>query len=65
MTADGQILLLTLQADIGMPQLSMIKANLKTRSRLINLYAYMDVSGLFTEEMVSSTKKNTSTYVLE
>jgi hypothetical protein len=52
MTSEGQIVLLTLQADMGMPQLSVIKANLKSRSQLINICAYKDVSGLFTEDMV-------------
>jgi cleavage and polyadenylation specificity factor subunit 1 len=52
-TIDGQIVLLTLQADIGMPQLSVIKANLKSKSKLNYLCAYKDVSGLFSTNAVS------------
>ena len=53
MTSEGQIVLLTFAQSGSKGRLNVMKANLKSRSQLVNICAYEDKSGLFTTEKVS------------
>ena len=55
MSEDGELLLLSLDFSLKTPKLAMTKANLKNKSKLINLCAYKDTSGLFSSDIVSNT----------
>ena len=50
MPEDGQMILISLDTSGSEPEISIIKANLKSRSKLLTACAYKDTSGLFTTE---------------
>ena len=50
LTADGQLVLLSLDPSAG--QLSVVKANLRSQSKMLTICAYKDTSGLFTKDTV-------------
>lgn len=57
LTAQGQIVLLTLEKRRGRDeQLGVMKANLKGDSKVVDVCAYKDVSGLFTTELADLAK---------
>ena len=50
-TEDGQLILISLEWSSNQtPELSVIKANLKSKSKIVTVCAYKDTSGLFTTE---------------
>lgn len=51
-TKEGQMVLLTLEKDIGMPQLRALNVNLKKSSKIVYVSVYKDTSGMFTSEVV-------------
>lgn len=61
MSTEGQLVLLTLETKVGSPKLSVLKANLKSRSKLLNICAYKDVSGLFTTEAPETVDESGAT----
>lgn len=64
-TEDGQMILICLEWKGGQlqPELSVIKANLKSKSRIIAACAYKDVSGLFTTETPEEIEEVSQTVV--
>ena len=57
LTEDGQLILLSLEtSNKNRPEVSVVKANLKSKSRLVTACAYKDISGLFTTEVPEELK---------
>ena len=55
LTTEGQLLLLSLDAGSKGGQLSVVKANLRSRSKMVAMSAYKDTSGLFTKDVPEHT----------
>ena len=64
-TEDGQMILICLEWKGQQPELNVIKANLKSKSRIIAACAYKDVSGLFTTETPEEIEEASQTVVSE
>ena len=63
LTGEGQLLLLSLEP--GKIQMSVVKANLRSKSKLVTICAYKDTSGLFTKETVSKITNSAEISALE
>ena len=55
LTADGQLFLLSLEQNVGrtqvVGQLYLLRANLKSKSKMLTICAYRDTSGLFVKDV--------------
>ena len=61
LTEEGEMILISLDTPRpNRPEISILKANLKSRSRLVAACAYKDISGLFTTETPEEIVNNTA-----
>ena len=66
LAADGQLCLLSLEQNIGnvqvVGQLSMLRANLKSKSKMLSISAYRDTSGLFVKDAAEAIQVSNSSF---